>query len=96
MLVLISAATANLLPKGILWTRESGIDAASLERAFRDVTQEQHHDLKGIVIVPNGALVSEQYFNGDSSDTLRDIRSAARGVTAMLMGKRAVITAVRP
>ena len=34
----------------------------------------------------NGALVSERYFNGDSSTTLHDIRSATKSVTSLLMG----------
>jgi CubicO group peptidase (beta-lactamase class C family) len=63
-----------------------GIDAAALESIYSTMTQDPHHDLKGIVIVRDGRLVSEHYFNGDSVDTLHDIRSATKSVTSLLMG----------
>lgn len=50
------------------------------------MTQEPNHDLKGIVIVRDGHLVSEHYFNGDSAISLHDIRSAKKSVTSLLMG----------
>jgi CubicO group peptidase (beta-lactamase class C family) len=38
------------------------------------------------VIIRDGRLVSEHYFNGDSADTLHDIRSATKSITALAMG----------
>lgn len=75
---------------GIEWSQEkpakSGINAAALESLYSETAQEPHHDLKGIVIVRNGGLVSEHYFNGDSVDMLHDIRSATKSITSLLMG----------
>jgi CubicO group peptidase (beta-lactamase class C family) len=65
---------------------ESGIDAAALESLYSDVARESHHDLKGIVVVRNGHLAGERYFNGDSVHTLHDIRSATKSITSLLMG----------
>jgi CubicO group peptidase (beta-lactamase class C family) len=83
-------APASSLPRGIVWnqapTKDSQVDRAALDALYGDTEKEQHHDLKGIVIVRNGALVSERYFNGDSSTTLHDIRSATKSVTSLLMG----------
>jgi CubicO group peptidase (beta-lactamase class C family) len=77
-------------PRGIKWSAaqpaESSMDAAALEALYSEIAQEPHHDLKGIVIVRNGRLVSEHYFNGDSVDTLHDIRSATKSITSLLMG----------
>jgi CubicO group peptidase (beta-lactamase class C family) len=78
-------------PGGIEWSPvkpadESGIDAARLESLYSDAAQEKHYDLKGIVIVRSGRLASEHYFNGDSVDTLHDIRSATKSITSLLMG----------
>ena len=63
-------------------TAESGIDGATLESLYADVARESHHDLKGIVIVRNGRLAGEQYFNGDSVDISHDIRSATKSITS--------------
>lgn len=75
---------------GIRWTpgkpAEYGIDAAALDSIYSTMAQEPHHDLKGIVIVRDGHVVSEHYFNGDSVDTLHDIRSATKSLTSLLMG----------
>jgi CubicO group peptidase (beta-lactamase class C family) len=63
-----------------------GVDAAALDSLYTAMAQEPHRDLKGIVIVRNGRLVSEHYFNGDSAGTLHDIRSATKSLTSLLMG----------
>jgi CubicO group peptidase (beta-lactamase class C family) len=65
---------------------KSGVDGATLNALYSDMAQEAHHDLKGIVIVRDGHLVSEHYFNGDSAGSLHDIRSATKSITSLLMG----------
>jgi hypothetical protein len=74
---------------------KSGVDGATLSTICSDMAQERHHDLKGIVIVRNGHLVSEHYFNGDSAGSLHDIRSATKSITSLLMGRRVLSTASR-
>jgi CubicO group peptidase (beta-lactamase class C family) len=75
---------------GIEWSpakaEDSGIHVAELQSIYAYMAQEEHHDLKGIVIVRDGRLISERYFNGDSVDSLVDIRSATKSITSMLMG----------
>jgi CubicO group peptidase (beta-lactamase class C family) len=75
---------------GIEWSQEesakSGIDGSAIGSLYSEMAEEPHHDLKGVVIVRNGRLVSEHYFNGDSVDTLHDIRSATKSITSLLMG----------
>ncbi|SNS40558.1 CubicO group peptidase, beta-lactamase class C family [Granulicella rosea] len=78
------------LPHGVQWTPTRGdasqMDSAALDALYRDMAAEEHHDLKGIVILRDGSLVSEHYFNGDSADTLHDIRSATKSITSLLLG----------
>jgi CubicO group peptidase (beta-lactamase class C family) len=75
---------------GLRWSTarsaDSGIDAVALQSLYSDMAQESNHDLKGIVIVRDGHLVSEHYFNGDSAISLHDIRSATKSLTSLLMG----------
>lgn len=69
--VLLSAQATGRTPYqtnplgGIKWSQEKpvdpGIDAAELESLYSEMAQEPHHDLKGIVIVRDGRLVSERY-----------------------------------
>jgi CubicO group peptidase (beta-lactamase class C family) len=75
---------------GIRWTpgkpADYGVDAAALDSLYTEMAQDPHRDLKGIVIVGDGRLVSEHYFNGDSASSLHDIRSATKSITSLLMG----------
>ena len=71
---------------GIEWSQGKGIETAATESLYSELAQEPHHDIKGIVIVRNDQLASERYFNGDSVDTLHDIRSATKSITSLLMG----------
>jgi CubicO group peptidase (beta-lactamase class C family) len=81
---------ADSRPAGIAWTQAkagpSGINAAAIAELYDKVAHDTHHDLKGIVIMRDGTLVSERYFNGDSATTLHDIRSATKSITSLLMG----------
>jgi CubicO group peptidase (beta-lactamase class C family) len=86
----VRAADPARPPGGIEWsqqkTAESGIDGAALESLYAELAREPHHDLKGIVIVRSGRVAGERYFNGDSVNTLHDIRSATKSITSLLMG----------
>lgn len=63
-----------------------GLHASSLQELYAHLESDQHPDLKGIVILCAGQRVSESYFNGDDAETLHDIRSATKSITATLMG----------
>jgi CubicO group peptidase (beta-lactamase class C family) len=62
------------------------IDGKALNALFAELVTDPHKDLKGIVILRHGKLVAEAYFNGDDANTLHDIRSATKSITAALMG----------
>ena len=63
-----------------------GIDSAALASLFQGLSADSRKDIKGVVILRHGKLVAESYFNGDTADTLHDIRSATKSLTALLMG----------
>ena len=62
------------------------VDNSVLKALFRDLVSDPHKDIKGVVIIRHGKLISEAYFNGDTVNTLHDIRSATKSITATLMG----------
>lgn len=44
------------------------------------------NDFRGLVVIKDGKLVVEEYFNTYWRETIHDIRSAGKGVTALLLG----------
>jgi len=75
--------------RGIDWTTAAspaGVDVGKLAALYMEMEADAHHDLKGIVVIRDGQLASEHYFNGDSASSLHDIRSATKSITALAMG----------
>ena len=60
--------------------------AASLEQVLQKLDSDGHGDLRAVVILRDGALVAERYYNGQAHDGLHDMRSAGKSVTALLVG----------
>ncbi|MEO8670759.1 MAG: serine hydrolase [Tahibacter sp.] len=68
---------------------------AELEGHIADQTWK---GITSVVVVDHGALVYEKYFNGGARDTLNDMRSATKSVTALLVGaaiERGLIASVQ-
>ena len=89
-LLAVLFTTASQLPVSDRWpvakpNREK-IEGKRLDALFANLATDQTKDLKGIVILRHGKLVAESYFNGDDANTLHDIRSATKSITAALMG----------
>ena len=63
-----------------------GLRAGTLQGLYAHLEGDEHPDLKGVVVLCDGKRVSEVYFDGDSAETLHDIRSATKSITATLMG----------
>ena len=59
---------------------------SSLERVLQAQDGDSHGDLRAVVVLRDGAIVAERYYNGETADTLHDIRSAGKSITALLLG----------
>ncbi|GGI67015.1 6-aminohexanoate-dimer hydrolase [Polymorphobacter multimanifer] len=61
------------------------IDPA-LAKVLGTFDQDKHRDLRGVVVLRDGRLVAERYYNGATPASLNDIRSAGKSVTSLLVG----------
>ncbi|MGK6355208.1 serine hydrolase domain-containing protein [Sphingomonas sp. DT-207] len=48
--------------------------------------EDEHRDLRAVVVLRHGRIVAERYYDGENVDTLHDVRSAGKSVTALLVG----------
>jgi CubicO group peptidase (beta-lactamase class C family) len=62
---------------------EVGIDGAQLEKA---ATLSPGHGISSMLILRHGKPVFERYWNGFDKDTLHDLRSATKSITALMVG----------
>jgi CubicO group peptidase (beta-lactamase class C family) len=72
------------------WTIASlndvGINQGRIEEATKEVLRNNYSGIDSFVIVRNGRLVHDVYFNNFSSTTRHDLRSATKSITSMLIG----------
>lgn len=59
---------------------------AALQDALVAFDRDEHPDLRGVIVLRNGRTVAERYYNGETLDTLHDVRSAGKSMTALVMG----------
>lgn len=61
-------------------------DAGSIQELTRELRLDPKRDLKALLILQDGALISETYFNGASEGLLHDVRSVGKSITSALVG----------
>jgi CubicO group peptidase (beta-lactamase class C family) len=76
-------------PVGTL--EEAGIDQAGIERFVQmvldmPITSLETPEIHGVLIARHGKLVFEEYFHGEHRDKMHDTRSAAKSLTATVVG----------
>jgi CubicO group peptidase (beta-lactamase class C family) len=76
---LVLLGTGLSLPAG-------GEPASTLDTVLSRFDNDEHADLRGVVVMINGRIVGERYYNGETRDTLHDIRSAGKSITSILVG----------
>jgi len=57
-----------------------------IEELNRKIAENFYRDIKSIVVIKNGQLLIEEYFNGATRDTLQNTRSVGKSFTSPLIG----------
>ena len=81
IITLVLAAHIAMGPCGA-----AGFDAGMIESLKARIMDGTFQDINGIVVVKQGKVIVEEYFNGEGPDTLHDIRSAGKSITSALVG----------
>lgn len=66
--------------------RAGHIDVARLAALEAKLADGSYKNITSVLVVRDGKLVYENYFNGSDADRLNDVRSASKSVTALLVG----------
>lgn len=66
--------------------KKAGFNRDSVENIIRLIHETPHKDLRGLVVIKNNHIVIEEYFNTFWRNSIEDIRSAGKSVTALLLG----------
>lgn len=65
---------------------DSGFNKDSIKNLLRSINDTPPRDFRGLVVIKNNQLVIEEYFNTFWRNSIHDIRSAGKSVTALLLG----------
>lgn len=72
------------LPKADLLSVNMNQD--TIARLMKIIQANPHKDFRGLVVLKDNKIVVEEYFNTYWRETIHDIRSAGKSVTALLLG----------
>ena len=65
---------------------EAGFNRDSIENLVNLISNTPPRDFRGMVVIKDNQLVIEEYFHTYWRNTVHDIRSAGKSVTALLLG----------
>ncbi len=65
--------------------KDEGMDLAPYEQ-FLTALNAQEHKMHSMLLIKNGKLVMEEYFNGFDHETRQDMRSVTKSVISLLVG----------
>lgn len=69
------------------WTVSADrIDTAKIEELNRNILTNVYKDLTSIVVIKDGKLLLEEYFNGGARNSLHDTRSVGKSFASTLLG----------
>jgi CubicO group peptidase (beta-lactamase class C family) len=72
---------------GESYRKSTNASESSMEgRVLARWDDDEHKDLRAVVVLHRGEMVAERYYNGTTRGSLHDIRSAGKSITSLLVG----------
>lgn len=65
---------------------ENSFDHKKIEALNRKIAENRFENINGIVVIKKGQLLIEEYFNGETRESLHDARSVGKSVASTMMG----------
>lgn len=65
---------------------KDSFDVSKMEALNRKIAERRFEDINGIVVLKDGQLLIEQYFNGESRESLHNPRSVGKSIASTMMG----------
>ena len=65
---------------------EAGFNRDSIELLLNLIQTTEHRDFRGMVVIKDQHIILEEYYNTYWRNSILDIRSAGKSITAMLLG----------
>ena len=80
------SASLTLQELPLITSQEAGIHQDSIDTLLNRIARIEIPDFRSLVVIKNGGIVIENYYNTFWSETIHDIRSAGKSITALCMG----------
>ena len=81
------ATAIQPIAAGSGWTvSRAPYDREQISELKRKIAEGLYKDIKSVVVIRNGELLIEEYFNGASRSTLHDTRSVGKSFASTMMG----------
>lgn len=76
----------NIKPLKDFQISTSQIDTAKIEELNRKIATQNFKDITSVIVLKDGKLLLEEYFNGTNRKTLHDTRSVGKSFASTLLG----------
>lgn len=82
-----NAIPVQKVAKNSGWTvSKEFFDRSKIEALNTKIAQHRFEEIKGVIVIKNGKLLLEEYFNGSGRDSLHDPRSVGKSIASTMMG----------
>lgn len=76
----------NIQPNSGWEISQDSLDSNKIEALNRKIAENRFENINGIVVIKNGKLLLEEYFNDETRNSLHDPRSVGKSIASSILG----------